>query len=369
MILGYNDDLLTAIFIYLPPKTLIKLKLVCKHWFSLISDDNFSHQHTLRHRSKTEPSLLLRLLEESNHHIYLHLNRYAKKLVPHHFPPSLTGQTISSYSNGLFLLRSPRTIENPLEECCIYNPTTKQSRKIVLNVNQRYTSVMGLNLAFDPSNTPHYKIICVRSTRGRPTTLLRRSLRFCRIEVYESEKGTWSPRGEPFWAPMDVDFNRGVYLNYCVHWHGMYFYYRRDSSLVGEHPKIVVPNGTGTEKLHENYVESGGYLHNIAHLSERHLVLVFELKRDFSEWSLKYRVDLNGVFGLFSVLSIVVNGENGEDSSSLVLHEPGKVMAYEFQEESMKEVVDFREEGFYEEGCMQFISNCTFQFVETLFPV
>ncbi|KAL6509202.1 hypothetical protein OROGR_022512 [Orobanche gracilis] len=367
MILAYNEDLLTAIFIYLPPKTLIRLKLVCKHWFSLISSDNFSHQHTLRHRSKTEPSLLLRLLEESNHHIYLHLNRYAKILVPYHFSPSLAELTISSYSNGLFLLRSPRTIENPVEECCIYNPTTKQSRKIMLNVDERYTSVMGLTLAFDPSNMPHYKIICVRSTRGRPTNLLRRSWRFCRIEVYESEKGAWSPHGEPFWAPMDVDFNRGVYLNCCVHWHGMYFYYRRES-FVGEHPKIVVPNCTGTGKLRENYVESGGYLHNIAHFPERHLILVFELESNFSEWSLKYRVDLNGVFGLLSVLSIVI-GESGEGRASLVLHEPGKVMAYEFQEESMKEVVDFREEGFYEEGCMQFSSNCTFQFVETLSPV
>ncbi|KAL6541443.1 hypothetical protein OROGR_010929 [Orobanche gracilis] len=207
----------------------------------------------------------------------------------------------------------------------------------------------------------------VRSTRGRQNTLLRRSSCFCRIEVYESEKGTWSTCGEPFWASVDVDFNRGVYLNCCVHWHGMYFYYRRDI-LVGEHPEIVFPNGTGTEKLHENYVESGGYLHNIVHFPERHLVLVFELESNFSEWLLKYRVDLNGDFGLLSVLSIV-NGESGEDMASLVLHEPGKVMAYEFQEQSMKEVVDFREEGFYEEGCMQFISSCTFQFVETLSPV
>ncbi|KAL6532031.1 hypothetical protein OROGR_014001 [Orobanche gracilis] len=181
MILAYNDDLLTDIFIYLPPKTLIKLKLVCKHWFSLISGYNFSHQHTLRHRTKTEPSPPPPF----------------ERIKPPHLPSSqsvcqetstIPFLTISSYSNGLFLLRSPRTIENPLEECCIYNPTTKQSRKIVLNVNERYTSVMGLNLAFNPSNMPHYKIICVRSTKGRQTTLLKRSNRFCRIEVYESEK-------------------------------------------------------------------------------------------------------------------------------------------------------------------------------------
>ncbi|GFP94314.1 F-box protein at5g07610 [Phtheirospermum japonicum] len=364
MVIAHNDDLLTAIFIYLPPKSLIRFQLVCKHWLSLISSDYLSHQHTLhyRHRQKPEHSLLL-VSEKLSNYFYLHINQKLlnQKLISYHFSPSLIEQTVVSFSNGLFLLKCPN-IKNLLEECHIYNPTTKQSRKIVLNVNERYTFVVGLNLAFDPSKSPHYKIVCVRSTRRRSTSFIRCWWRFCRIEVYESETNAWRISGEPFWAPTDVDFNRGVYLNGCVHWAGMFFHL--DDSIVGDHPKIEVPGGTRFEEFYVSYAESCGYLHYIAHFPKRNSIMVFELESDYSEWSLKYRVDHNSFSGLMSVLDFV--REEKEEDSALVLHEPGKVKAYELKEEKSRELVDFRDEAFYEEGCVQFVSNGTFRFVETL---
>ncbi|KAK6135182.1 hypothetical protein DH2020_031078 [Rehmannia glutinosa] len=315
MTIAYNDDLLTEILIWLPEKSLIRFKLVCKRWFSLISSHYFSHRHILHHhhrhsRSKPEPSLLLRLSEASDY-FYLQFSKDGGKLVPYHFSPTLIEPTILSFSNGLFLLQC-RNVEKPLEECHIYNPITKQSRKILLNTNERYRCVMGLNLAFDPSKSPHYKIICVRAIKRRSSRALWCRERLCQIEVYESETGTWKICGEPFWAPTDVDFNHGIYWKNGIHWDGDFF--DLQDNFVGKHPEIVVPGDTRTENYYGNYVESYGYLHYIAHFPEKK------------------------------------SGESEEDSM-LVLHEPGKVMAYKFQEKSGKEIIDFREEAFYQERC------------------
>ncbi|KAK6135181.1 hypothetical protein DH2020_031077 [Rehmannia glutinosa] len=362
MIIAHNDDLLTEIFLWLPAKSLIRFKLVCKQWFSLISSQYFFNRRTLHHRRyKPEPTLLLGL-PETSYYFHLKFRKYGEKLVPYNFSIPLTEQTILSFCNGLFLLQR-RNVENPLKHCQIYNPATKQSRKILLNINHRNGTVMGLSLAFDPLKSPHYKIICVRGARRRSPAFWQSWWRCFQIEVYDSETRTWKLSGKTFRAPAGVRFNQGIYWKNGIHWRGIFF--DLQDSLIGKHPEIVFPGDTGRDYLYDNYVESYGYLHYIAHMLKRKSVMVFELESDYSQWTLKYRVDLNGDFGI-SVLSII-RGESEEDSA-LVLHEPGKVMEYKFEEMSGKEIIDFREEAFYEEHCFQFESNFTFQFIETLAP-
>lgn len=221
---------------------------------------------------------------------------------------------------------------------------------------------MGLNLAFDPLKSPHYKIICVKAAKRRSSSLWRSWWRRCQIEVYESNTSTWKLCGEPFLAPPDVAFDHGIYWKGGIHWRGIFF--DLHDSVVGKHPGVVVPGDTGIENFYENYIESNGYLHNIAHFPERKLIMVFELQSDYSEWSLKYHINLDGASGQLSVLSIV--RRESEEDSILVLHEPGKVMAYKLQENRVKELIDFRAEAFYQERCVQFASDCTFQFIESL---
>ncbi|KAI3457908.1 hypothetical protein Pfo_014571 [Paulownia fortunei] len=365
MMITNSDDLLIEILLWLPAKSLIRFKLVCKRWFSLISSHHFSHRHTLhqrRHhcRSKLEPSLLLRLAEKSDY-FYLQCSRFSEKWVPYHFSPTLIEPTILSFSNGLFLLQCGN-VENPLEDCHIYNPTTKQSRKILLNINDKYRCVMGFNLAFDPLKSPHYKIICVRAAKRRSSSLWRSWWRRCQIEVYESDTSAWKLCGEPFLAPHDVHFNHGIYWKGGIHWRGMFF--DLHDSALGKHPEVVFPEYSETEHFYDNYIESNGYLHYIAHFLEEKSVMVFELQSDYSHWSLKLIINLDRASGPLSVLSII-RGESEEDSM-LVLHEPGKVMVYKFQEKSVKEIIDFREDAFYQDRCIQFVSHCTFQFIETL---
>ncbi|KAH6813613.1 hypothetical protein C2S51_022631 [Perilla frutescens var. frutescens] len=361
----HNDDLLMEILLWLPTKSLIRFKLVCKRWFNLISSHHFSDQHTLqqRCRSKLKPSLLLSLAEASSY-FYLQSSLNGAKLVTYSFSSTLVEPTIWSFSNGLFLLQC-RSVENPLEVCHVYNPTTKQSRKILLNVNDIYRCVMGLNLVFDPLKSLHYKIVCIRAAPRRSFSFWRSWWRHCQIEVYESNTSTWKLCGEPFLAPRDLIFDHGVEWKGCIHWCGVFF--DLQDCVVGKHPEIVVPGEDGTEGFYNNYIESNGYLHNVVQFPKKNYFMIFELQSDYSEWSLRYHINFDGASRPLSVLSMV-RGESEEDST-LVLHEPGRIAFYGLQENYVKELVDCGGKEFYQEGRAQSASNRSFQVIETLAPV
>lgn len=368
MAIADSDDLLTEILLRLPARSLIRFKSVCKLWLTLISSHQFSNRHIRHHfhehsRPKLEHSLLLRLKETSDY-FYLQSSSYVKKLVPYYFPPSLVGPiTIQSVSNGLILLRCCH-VENPEEICHVYNPTTKQSRQILLDTNVSYKYVLGLSLAFDPLESPHFKIICVRATRMRSSNLWRSWWRRCQIEMYESDTDSWKVYGQPFLAPRSLDFNRGIYWKGSIHWSGIFFDLHH--CVVKNHTGVVAPGDVGMENFRECYIVSNGCLHNVRHFTERKIVMVFELQSENSEWFSKYHINLDGALGLPSVVSII-RGEDGEDS--MLLFSEGKIMAHNLQDNCVKELMDFRMEAFYQEGCVHFASDTIVQFIETLAPV
>ncbi|KAK4433222.1 hypothetical protein Salat_1084400 [Sesamum alatum] len=311
---------------------------------------------------QTESSLLLCLAETSDY-FYLQCNLHPEKWVPYHFCPTLIEPTIRSFSNGLFLLQS-RIHENPLEDCYLYNPTTKLSRRIPLRQDNKYRCILGLNLAFDPLKSLHYKIICIWATTRRSSSLWRSRWRRCQIEVYESETSTWELCGEPFLAPPYVHFDHGIYWEGGIHWRGIFF--DLHVRAIREHPGVMLPGDTGRENFVDHYVESNGYLHYITHFREEKSIMVFELQSDYSQWSLRYHIDLERASGPLSVLSMI-RGDSEEDIT-LVVHEPGKIMAYNLQDKSVKELINFTEEAFHQENRIQFASQSTFQFIETLAP-
>lgn len=367
MMITDNEDLLIEILLWLPAKALIRFKSVCRRWSDLISSHHFSDQHTLqqRHRcfhSKLNPSLLLRLADASTY-LYLQSSSHGEKLVPYAFSSTLVEPTVCSFSNGLFLLQC-RSVEDPFEVCHVYNPATKLSKKISFNVHELYRCVMGLNLVFDPSKSPHYKIVCVKAAPRRSSSFWRSWWRRCQIEIYESDTNTWKLCGEQFLAPRELNFDHGIEWKGCIHWCGVFF--DLQECVIGKHPEIVVGEYAGIEGYYQNYVESNGFLHNIAHFPRKKSFMVFELQSDFTEWSLKYHVNLDAESGPFSLLSYI-RGE-GEEDSKLLLHEPGKIKHYALQENCVKELVDFRGKEFYK-GQAQSASNRTFEVIETLAPV
>ncbi|PIN08658.1 hypothetical protein CDL12_18767 [Handroanthus impetiginosus] len=356
-----NDDLLTEILLKLPTKSLIRFKSVCKHWLSLISARRFSHLHALRH-PKPQPSLILSA--HTSQHFYLRPILGTKKLISYHF--SLPKPKILSSCNGLLLLQS----DNHQKDYYVYNPTTKQSRKITLTDNNNYAIVLGLRLAFGSSKSPHYKIVCIRATRKSSSV----QTRCCQIEVYDSQSRGWELCLESFTASIHVKFDNGVHYNNNIHWENYpsaHLYFDIDKNITGNLPYAQTPwpEGGGGAACHCQLQESNGHLHHFIIVSDNgdKSVAVFELHEDYSEWLLKYNDRFGRVPGKFRILSF--NRGDDEEKGTLAFHVPGKIMGCAFHDKSFKELVDLRNQVFYKEDAVLFRPHDVHQFGETLVPV
>ncbi|KAG8372330.1 hypothetical protein BUALT_Bualt12G0054900 [Buddleja alternifolia] len=207
------------------------------------------------------------------------------------------------------------------------------------NVMIGRTSCERLCLVFDPSKSPHYKVIRFM-TKGQA-----RPGREYIIDVYESETHTWNN-----WGKRHVTnwrFNNAVYWN-----GGMYFIRPGGNSycfylqeIAGVDERIDRPPWTCYKGMRHNYaMESNGHLHSIS-LSvrpDKNYLSIFEMNKEDRSWFMKYRADINPIAHLFavkfpvfgSVLGIV-RGDREEDSTFL-FHEPGKIILYRFHEESFE---------------------------------
>ncbi|KAL8538280.1 hypothetical protein ACS0TY_000307 [Phlomoides rotata] len=359
MYVCYNDDLLIEILLWLPAKSLIRFKYVCKHWLSLISTDQFCHLHTLRH-PKPQPSLILHA--QTSHFFYFHPILNAHKLVPYSF--TIPNPKILSSSNGLLLLQS----DLPEKSYYVYNPTTKQSRKIALTSCDKYTKVLGLNLAFDPSVSSYYKIVCVRAVAKPPAGA---GGRCCQIEVYDSKSYMWKLCLEPFTATINTNFSSGVHWNNAIHWENFprtHLYFDTNKNGIGNLPHSVIPwrgDGAGGAASCCQLQESNGRLYHfiiVSHLGDKSIA-VYELQDDYSEWLLKYHDGFDRLPGRFRILSFI----QGE-TCTLLTHVPGKIMAYRFLDKSSEELIDLTDEPFYREDSVQFDSRNVHQFGESMAP-
>lgn len=246
-----------------------------------------------------------------------------------------------------------------------------------------------MSLAYDPSNSLDYKIVCVY-----PVAF---SSYIFEVIVYDSKIQSWKlgngKRG--FSVPYDVKFCDGVYWNGKIHWirkEGRELYhFDVDKNCVVKSIGIPLEGRWRGDKVSDTYYfgNSNGHLHFIAmyfnHSSESEL-RVFEMEDDCSRWLLRYRVDFNDiVYGFpemrmrevdlrygdtndyaFCVLG-VVRGENGE--SLLVFHVPGKVVAYKFKDRRFVDVADLRTLHFSRKGLLKFGCYDVYEFIETLSPI
>lgn len=185
------DDLLTEIFLHLPMKSLIRFKLVSKHWRSLIANPLFCF---LRN-PYPNPAVGL-FLPYSNprfEYVPFSVNKSTKppfrKL---NFTEDPSGIGILQSCNGLLLCCSFRArVYKP--RYYIYNPTTKRFSKIPKLDQRSWTSarIHGMSLVFDPVKSPHYKVVCAR---GSESDYGEYQYQF---EVYSSETGPWRKCGVP----------------------------------------------------------------------------------------------------------------------------------------------------------------------------
>ncbi|GJT70134.1 hypothetical protein Tco_1029420 [Tanacetum coccineum] len=93
----------------------------------------------------------------------------------------------------------------------VYNPSTNQYKKIPYADcsldNSPYYSSAGLRIAFDPTKSPHYKLVDAGRT-------------FCDIDIqiYSSETGKWSLCRDRFNYFSFDHFDSAIYWNDGLHW-------------------------------------------------------------------------------------------------------------------------------------------------------
>ncbi|THG11016.1 hypothetical protein TEA_028832 [Camellia sinensis var. sinensis] len=348
-----NDDLLNQILLYLPIRSLLRFKSVSKHWLSLITNPHFLHLRTTHPNPRPSGLFLYRYSHQIHPDFdFLSLLNYEspskppfKALTFVHDPSDLR---ILQSCNGLLLCRGLHLY--------IYNPTTSQFATLpqpprrVLTPLRCFTTFYAYNLAFDPSKSPHYKVVSVNFSCGLPDHY--------ELEIYSSETGLWSPSGDPFTG--DVSFNLGVFWNGALHWistsGGDSLYFNVDKERLETMPMPPIPDGWEERRL-RYFRESRDHLHLIEiygpHTTQFN---VYEMERDYCGWFVKYRVDIDAIPNAFPemihssldpsdlyyyqfVILDLIREENDEESF-LVLHIPGKVIRYNFRDKSFRELFD-----------------------------
>ncbi|KAK6117898.1 hypothetical protein DH2020_048360 [Rehmannia glutinosa] len=236
------DDLLKEILLRLPIKSLIRFKLVSKQWHYLISNPRF----------------------------------YSK------------GIRIAHSCNGLLLCSSFQARDNN-QTYYVYNPTTNKFPILPkLDVGDGISPrIHGMSLAFDPAKSFHYKVVCVQGLRLDMVGYQ------YECEVYSSKTGSWRKCGEPLTA--HVNFEDGVYWNGAIHWNNNGT--GRDSLYfnIGNQMLRIMPIPPIDWDCINNYYfgESFDHLHYIKIVGLELHFDVYEMRRDYSEWFIKYNVDLH----------------------------------------------------------------------------
>lgn len=233
-----------------------------------------------------------------------------------------------------------------------------------------------MNLAFDPAKSPHYKVVCVCKLESDQY----------QIELYSSERGPWRKCGQPFATAAHIDFTKGVYWNGAIHWfsngHGdsLYFNIENETAQVFSTPAIHDHWNLGTSFY---FGESCDHLHFIETFGAQLQLDVYEMKRDYSEWFVKYKFDISCVvasfpemvrdrynpadwdYYAFSIFS-VVRGEKEEDSF-LVVHIPGRVVRYNLLYGTFETMHEFADaEIQVSEKSLRYWGTNGFQYIESL---
>lgn len=354
-----NADLLTEILVCLPVKSLVRFKFVSKHWESLISSPQFC-----------------RCLYPDSHKVsgLLILHKRSNLINPEHDFVPLRNETIGApfksltfvnHPSGLRILQSCRgllfcsSLRNKKfdHDYYIFNPTTKQ----FVELPQPGGRVYGINIAYDPEKSLHYKVVCLRGSDSSGGN--KNDFSSYQIELYSSETRSWRVSGDAFTRHIGMQYENGVFWNGVIHWincHDTSLYFKVDEEQLGEMPMPTtqVPDDwiSGRRFRYLGETREHLYLVEIYDPCATKFV-VYEMEQDYSRWFVKYRVDLDGItvafpemissilcppnmdYYRFSIICII--REANEAESYMVLHIPGKVIRYNFNDKTFDKICDF----------------------------
>ncbi|XP_058211479.1 F-box protein At5g07610-like [Rhododendron vialii] len=361
----------------MPAKSLIKFQCVSNHWLSLISDSNFAINHTRRNPTPLVSG------------IYVHSHWcHTPPLNDQVLPVSVAGHCRNSLPTFSFLDRALSTStatvtvtdsSNGLMLCCdgdgnyiVCNLTTQKFIQLPKpnDIISEWWSQYYPYLVFDPTKSPHYKVV-LHSNSDYPNA--------SRLAIYTSECASWKYVD----LVPSIDSGRSAILNgaiiwmSCKDWKGNcsrheHVYSRLDVDA----EKLAVTRVSSDPNLSKYtlyFGECGGRLlliqlptHDATEFS------ILEMDTDAFCWILKDRVDFTSLIlpykssCVISVISIVKGTK--ENDLAVVFYNRGKVISCNLEcrtmnvicELSPDEITSFARRGLYEYST---------QFIESLSPV
>ncbi|KAL6571638.1 hypothetical protein OROHE_003281 [Orobanche hederae] len=329
-----DEDLLTLILLRPPYRKLKSFKCVAKKWLYLITTPQFI--------SRLLCNFFLPPLRASGLFIQRPPFAFSSKPCPNevYFVPLDDPNTPSPFKtiafadypfdperirilgscNGLLLCSTCILAFGIPLATYVYNPSTNQ-----LHILPKHPPAIGveyLSLAFDPSKSPHYKVVAYVSTS--------------KLDYI----------GDLNFAPVPGStVSDGLYFNV-------------DEGRLGIFPRPPIDRKKLTTSRSSYFGESDDHLHFIGVYPNATSLSVYELKSDYSEWFIKYWIDLasiskfipemtkykacyvDGKTYAFAVLSLI-RREKFQEDSFLVLEIPGKVIRYNLVDTSFKAIWDF----------------------------
>ncbi|KAL8118508.1 F-box protein At5g07610-like [Apium graveolens] len=353
VVLNQDDDLLTLILLHVPWKNLKVLKCVSRHWHSLITTPYF--RSLLRPPLRASGLFIQRPVSSDRPDDKVYFLPLDDPKTPSPFK-SLTFAPqrirILQSCKGLLLCSSDSLSPPQLHNSYIYNSSTNQ-----LDILPKYPTraeVEYIGLAFDPSNSPHYKVIAfvhVLDPVGN-------------FHIYSSETKTWLVSVQSFSPGPDMYFDEGIYWKGCVHWLSPFhikherasavpdgLYFNVDEGRLGTFPRPPI-SVESTSYRSFYFGESEGHLHFTEACPCTTSLSVYEMKSDYSKWFLKYQINLAPISKIFPEMTnykvfrcrykfavdlmSLVRRENFQEDSFLVLAIPGEVIRYNIVDRSCK---------------------------------
>ncbi|XP_004305900.1 PREDICTED: F-box protein At5g07610-like [Fragaria vesca subsp. vesca] len=364
------EDIFSEILVRVPARILLRFKCVSKHWLSFISDPKFCHRHTLRNPNPSASAVFCNL-SRSIGFIPLDFDHYrttstgsgSPSCNPLKFIANLCHDNIKIIQscNGLFLCYPEIVLNSIIHDSdvlratrplyhYVLNPTTNQFSKLIPPAAAAATTtrprIFGYALAFDPSKSPHYKVVFLWNVDDSSSTGW---CSYHHIEIYSSETKSWRLLNSSFETQGQISYKGGVYCNSTVHWVGddsEMAYYHIEEDRVGFVDGFPYSEEKNWETREHRYFKesSDGHLHLIDiywPCSTKFEVL--EMGRDYSGWFVKYTVDLDPLFTAYPwiqafVVLFLAKGQNEEEGSSLLLHDCGKVLSYNLKSHTFKSI-------------------------------
>ncbi|KAL7190985.1 hypothetical protein ACSBR2_023121 [Camellia fascicularis] len=260
--------------------------------------------------------------------------------------------------------------------CIVCNLTTKKFSvlpDIGPTSSELYRGNVCAFLAFDPSKSPHYKVLLFSygyANNGR----------WVEIEIYSSQTSSWKhiyvpdPRGARFM--FNMFWNGAIH---CITYANVHARFEVEEEKLIQTPMPQNPKILFHDKI-RYFGECGGNLLLIRTTQPCALGFsILQVHRDYCLWIMKYRVNLRPILSVlpktarktiitrceFNVLC-VVKGANEKDFT-LMLAIRGKVISYNVKSKTLKVLHHLSTDGLDDWGGASWCN--TYQFIESLSPV